>query len=102
MKVLLSAVLVFLFSGATLVAQAHSAPVSPPHSYTSGLGFRYEVPGDWETLETAASMAQARQQAAQNATSEQEKKGLGCVQMGQTARHENSVIVDVALPFDCY
>jgi hypothetical protein len=47
-------------------------------------------------------MAQAKQQAAEKAGSEQEKKGLACVEMGLTAHHASSVIVDVALPFDCF
>jgi hypothetical protein len=40
----------------------------------------------------------------QNATSEAVKKGVACTQIGLTARHGNpaSVIVQVALPYDCF
>ncbi|KAA6463133.1 hypothetical protein DYQ86_07350 [Acidobacteria bacterium AB60] len=71
------------------------------HAYASDLGFSYEVPSDWEVV-TRANMAQAKEQAAQSASSEQEKKGLACAQMGMTTRREGSVIVDVSLSFDCF
>jgi hypothetical protein len=53
-------------------------------------------------IDAQAGLSQAKEQAAQKATSEDEKKGLACVQMGLTAHHGKSVIVDVALPFDCF
>jgi hypothetical protein len=91
-----------LISGAALMAQAPSPPPVAAHSYKSDLGFSYDLPSDWEVVDTQANLAQVKQQAAQNATSEDEKKGLDCVQLGLTARHGTSVIVDVALPFDCF
>lgn len=84
------------------MAQAPASHPAAAHSYATDLGFSYDLPGDWEVVDTQANLAQVKQQAAQNATSEDEKKGLACVQLGLTARHESSVIVDVALPFDCF
>lgn len=91
---------VFLASGGMLLAQAPAAKA--PQSYASELGFRYDLPSDWEVVSPQADQSQAKQEAAKNASSEQEKKGLACAQMGMTARHGGSVIVDVALPFDCF
>jgi hypothetical protein len=101
MRALLVATLL-LVSGAALMAQAPTPPAAAAHSYATDFGFSYDLPSDWEVVDTQANLAQVKQQAAQNATSEDEKKGLDCVQLGLTARHEASVIVDVALPFDCF
>ena len=45
-----------------------------------------------------------QQEVAKTAKSEDEKKGIGCVQVALTARHGDpaSVVVVVALPYDCY
>jgi hypothetical protein len=52
-------------------------------------------------MDTQGGLSQAKLQAAQNAKTEEAKKGLACVQMGLTARRGSSMIVDFALPFDC-
>src|SRR6202035_4654021 len=98
MRALVPAVFLLAVSP-VLMAQAH--PANSAHSYSSALGFSYDVPSDWEVV-TAQIAPEAKAQAAQNAASEQEKKGLACAQMGMTARHGGSVIVDIALPFDCF
>jgi len=86
-----------LLSGALAMAQA---PAS--HTYTSPLGFSYSIPGDWDVLDSTADVANAKQKANEKAKSEEEKKGISCVQAGLTARRQGSVIVEVLLPFDCY
>jgi hypothetical protein len=70
-------------------------------AYSNQLGFSYSVPADWEVVDYSA---QAKEQARQNATTEDAKKGLACAEMGLMARHgtPSSVIVEVALPFDCF
>ena len=83
-----------------LPAQAPAA--NSAHSHSSAIGFSYDVPSGWEVVTAQVNMPQAKDQAAQNASSELEKKGLACAQMGMTARHGGSVIVDVALSFDCF
>ena len=88
---------------AALVAQAPvSAPVAQAH--TSDLGFSYSLPVDWEVVDTAASLPVVQQQVAKTASSEEEKKGISCVQIALTARHgaPPSVVVVVALPFACF
>jgi hypothetical protein len=76
---------------------------APPaaRTFRNPLGFSYAIPADWETIDYSA---QAKEQARQGATTEDAKKGLQCVQMALMARHGNpsSVIVEVALPFDCF
>jgi hypothetical protein len=82
---------------APLLAQTPSVEV-----HTSSLGFSYSLPSDWETVDPQAQLPAAKQQGAQNATSDAEKKGIACVQVAFSARHGVSAIVVVALPFDCY
>lgn len=99
-----------LLTLALLLACVASAPgqaaASPdaPGSHSNNLGFTYSIPGNWEVTDTSASLPTAKQQAGASASSEEEKKGLACVQVELTARHGQpaSVIVEVALPFDCF
>ncbi len=83
-------------------APAASAPAS--HTYSNLLGFSYTIPADWEVVDSQSSLPDVKDKAAQSATSEGEKKGVACTQMGLTARHgdPSSVIVEVALPFNCF
>ncbi len=84
---------------ATLGAQAPAARV-----HTSGAGFSYSIPSDWEVVDTQQAIPSLRQQANQDAKSEDEKKGIGCSQLELTARHGEpaSVIAVMALPYDCF
>jgi hypothetical protein len=101
MKLLIPAAFLLISSVAT-ASQAPAPSAVAAHSYASDLGFSYDLPSGWDVIETQASLAQARQQASQNTATEQGKKALDCLQMGRTARHEASVILDFALPFDCF
>jgi hypothetical protein len=87
----------------TASAQA-PAPAARPQQHASGLGFSYSVPGDWEVVDSQGKLPGVREQADKNASSDEEKKGLACVQIALTARHGDpaSVMVEVALPFDCF
>jgi hypothetical protein len=55
-------------------------------------------------VDSQGTLPAAKAQADQNATSDEEKKGLACVQIALTARHGDptSVLVEVALPFECF
>jgi hypothetical protein len=105
MRVTLTASL-FALICAPLSAQAPASSASAPasHTYSNPLGFSYTIPADWEIVDTQASLPDVKDKAAQSAASEAEKKGVGCTQVGLTARHgdPSSVIVEVALPFDCF
>jgi hypothetical protein len=85
-----------------LPAKADASPT--PQAHTSELGFSYSVPSDWEVVDTKPSLPVVQQQVEKNATSEAEKRGINCVQIALTARHGSpaSVVVVVALPFDCF
>jgi len=86
--------------GASLWAQTPA----PSVTHASVIGFTYSLPSGWEVVDTAPSLPAVQQQVAKTATSEDEKKGIACVQVALTARHGNptSVVVTVALPFDCF
>lgn len=81
-------------------AQAQTAP----QVQTSGLGFTYTLPSDWQVLSAASTLSSVKEQAQQNAVSDEEKKGVACVQVALTARRGDpaSVLVIVQLPFDCF
>ena len=78
------------------------APALEAHA--SNLGYSYSIPSDWEVVATPSSLADVKQQQSQSATSEDEKKGVACVQLSLTARHGEpaSVIVVMELPFGCF
>ncbi len=85
----------------TALGQASAAA---PQPHASSLGFSYSVPDDWEVVDSQGKLPAVKEQADKNASSDEEKKGLACVQVALTARHGEpaSVMVEVALPFDCF
>lgn len=90
-----------------LRAVSGQAPAAAPpamQQHASRLGFSYSVPGDWEVVDSQGKLPGIREEADKNANSDEEKKGLACVQIALTARHGEpaSVMVEVALPFDCF
>jgi hypothetical protein len=88
--------------GARLLAQApSSSPAMQPHS--SDLGFTYNIPADWQVVPTP-TLTDAQREAAKAAATDDEKKGISCVQIALNARHGDpaSMVVIVALPFDCF
>lgn len=98
--------LFFVLGGAALPSQTPgpTPDKTPFQTHKSDLGFSYSVPKDWEVVDSQSTLPLAKQQAEKGATSEEEKKGLACVQIALTARHGNpsSVTVEVALPFACF
>jgi hypothetical protein len=92
----MSILVLLLVSASALQAQS----IAVTHT-SQELGFSFTVPADWQVMDTSAA---AKEQARQSAQSEDDKKGLACVQVGLTARHGNppSVMTEAALPFDCY
>lgn len=87
--------------GAGGALAAGQAPNGGVHS--SDIGLSYTAPAGWETLDAQKTTSAARQQTTQTA-SEEQRKGVACVEVPLTARHGDpaSVIVIVALPFDCF
>ncbi len=94
-------IFVLACAGAALLSQAPSG--SPASSQPGDLGFTYSAPSDWEVLSMPA-MAQKKSEATESAGSEEEKRGLSCLEPVLTARDRKSgSIVSVeALPFACF
>jgi hypothetical protein len=84
---------------APLLAQAPT-----PLVHSSNLGFTYAIPSDWQVVDASATLPTVQQQVTQNAGSDDEKKGIACVQVAMTAKHGDpgSVIVVMALPYSCF
>lgn len=76
-----------------------AAPVAPPEVKDTNIGFSYSLPTGWETEASAPAKPDVPYP-----TVEAPKKGNACAQAELTARHGTpfSVVVVVALPFDCY
>ena len=91
----------FLVIGsASLLAQAPATSVV----HSSDLGFSYSIPSDWQVTEAQPTPPEIKEKQTQEAKSEDEKKGIACLQVVMTARHGDpaAVIVAMALPFDCF
>lgn len=94
----------------SLVAQStNPAPAAKPTTeasplYQSDLGFTYSYPSDWDLVDTKPLTPIAQQKAAENAKSDEEKKGAACAQIGLMLKHGQppSIIMTVSLPYDCY
>ena len=91
--------------GAPLLAQAPAAapPAAATRTHTNDVGFSYSFPADWEVVDMSSTLPAAQQQAQQNATSDDEKRGAACTQIALSARHGSpaSTVVAVVLPFAC-
>jgi hypothetical protein len=87
-----------------VLAQAPSLPPPASQPHATDFGFSYSVPRDWEVVEAQPTLPKAKEEANKSTTTDEEKKGLACVQVALTARHgdPSSVMVEVALPFDCF
>lgn len=91
----------FLLFGASLLAQA---PTAKSEAHRRSLGFSYNLPADWEVVDTQPTLPALKQQQSQAASTDEEKRGIECVQIALSARHGNpaSVVVVVELPFACF
>jgi hypothetical protein len=92
--------LLFLVSAA-LLAQT---PAPEVKTHSSSIGFTYGIPADWEVVDAQATLPSVKEEESKAAATEEEKKGIACVQVALTARHGSpgSVVAIVALPFDCF
>jgi hypothetical protein len=80
-----------------------SAPVADGQPHSNELGFTYSMPSDWDVQDTAPMLPVLQQQAAKDATHEQEKKDVGCLQIPLKATHGDraSSVVVVGLSYAC-
>ena len=97
---------IFLLCAAPLVGQSSPAAVATIKSvvHTNDIGFAYALPSDWNVLDMAPALPVIKQNNTQKAESDAEKKGVNCAQIALTARKGQpaSVVVVMALPFDCF
>lgn len=72
-----------------------------PRVHSEKLGFSYALPDDWQAI---VPEPRAGQPGTWQNTPEEVKKGIACVEVPMTARHGEpaSVVVVIALPFDCF
>lgn len=73
-----------------------------PPLQDDAVGFSYTLPPDWQVVVPSSPPPQ-QPKPSQN-TPQEVKKGLACVEVPITARHGTppSVLVVIALPFDCF
>lgn len=92
------------FSAAALPAQSPSSSPPPAGTYFADLGLTYSVPSGWDVLSNPAAVEHKKSEAGQTAGSDEEKKGLACLEPVITARDPNSgsVLLVEALPFACF
>jgi hypothetical protein len=94
---------ILAIASAPLLAQTPgTAPATQTHA--SDIGFTYTLPASWEVVDAKPTLPGVKDEVAKTATSDEEKKGIACVQIALTARNgsPSSVVVVVALPFDCF
>ena len=86
------------------VSAAQMRPAQPAAAQSGDLGFTYSVPPDWEVLSAPPTLDQKRSEASQNAASDDEKKGVACLQPVLTARDRKSgsILSVEALSFACF
>ncbi len=91
----------FALCSAPLLSQT-ATPATASH--TSALGFSYALPTDWQVVEATPTLNDMKQRQADQTANQNEKKGIGCVEIPITARHGDpaSMVVVMALPFDCF
>ncbi len=97
----MKAALLLVILVASCAAASGQSPSLPHHS---SLGFSYSLPADWQIVNENPSLPVVKEQQSQAAGSEEEKKGIQCVQLQLAARHgaPASVISVLQLPFGCF
>ena len=103
MKARLIPALFFVLGGVALLAQPPAPAKATPRVYSNAIGFSYSLPADWEVVDMSGSFSAAQQQSQQMAQSDEEKRGLSCLQIALTAHHgtPGSMVTAVDLPSAC-
>jgi hypothetical protein len=101
MKASFFVVLLILF-GTRGMAQAPSTTAAT-QTYSSDIGFSYSLPADWEVVDMSAALKAEQERTKAAEGSDQEKRGVGCMQIAMTAHHGTpaSMIMAMALPTSC-
>ncbi|HEY1576253.1 MAG TPA: hypothetical protein VGF82_04185 [Terracidiphilus sp.] len=90
----------FLLISAAMAAQQAAAPAPT----SDDLGFSYHIPSGWAAIDTQSSLPEVKQRQLENAKTDEEKKGIACIQVPISARKgpPPSFLTAMALPYDCY
>lgn len=92
-----------LVSALVAFGVAAGAAQSPaPQDPATAFGFTYHLPGDWHVIESKPPAPLLQQE--QETAKAEEKKGIGCLEVPYTARHDEpptTVVID-ALPYACF
>lgn len=91
-------------SAICLAACAVASAQGPTQVHRSDLGFSYALPTDWQIVSENPTLPILKEDRAQSASDEAEKKGIQCIQLELNARHGTppSVITILQLPFACF
>jgi hypothetical protein len=83
-----------------LPAQEPAPPALPPEA----LGFAYHLPSGWDAIDAQSTLPEVKKHQLENAKTEEEKKGIACIQIPLSARRgaPPSFLTVMALPFDCF
>jgi hypothetical protein len=98
-----TAIFSVVLAGFGSVSGAQAPPATLPGSQAAQLGFAYTVPNHWEVLNTPPTIAATKSEAGRGG-SQEEKKGLACLEPVLTARDpgSGSILSVEALPFACF
>lgn len=79
------------------------ASTAATQTYSSDVGFSYTLPAEWEVVDMSAALQAEQDRAKAAAAGDQEKRGVGCMQIAMTAHHGTpaSMIMAMALPTLC-
>jgi len=91
---------ILFFLTAPLLSQAPPAAAPTAEDF----GFTYHLPRSWDAVDAQSTLPEIKQQQAANAKTDEERKGIACVQIPISARQATppSFLAVVALPFDCF
>ena len=84
-----------------------------PRLFTSPLGFSFQIPPNWQALDSQPVLPDLKEERDLSGSNQADAKGVACTQLGLTARQTSSssnptsvspasVMVEVALPFNCF
>ena len=104
----------FLFTltvfSAVAAAQHPAAHSSKPaaakpalQKHSDAIGFSYSLPADWQMVDLSVSLHEEQQKTETSEASEEEKRGVGCIQIAMNAHHGDpaSMITVADLPTGC-
>lgn len=77
---------------------------APAQVENKQIGFSFSLPGEWQAVAAAPALPAQQQKEEQKAPTAEVRQGVACIDIPLTAQRGNpaSVIVIVALPFDCF